>query len=176
MLAKIMRRDSKAPERGLIDVYLAFNDVTPIKTFPVLAASRFVDERTCLCLIDFSCGSVSEFAQLVSSELGLDQFQELFELKLVAESTEPLCTFVAGHTFDGDKMYSCKTCRIDSMCSVCKNTCHSAHQTALAEEVMPARCWCGSGSELRVKTNHGQACHALIKPLVGEFARCVGSI
>jgi hypothetical protein len=54
------------------------------------------------------------------------------------------------------------------MCAVCRLVCHSGHNTkSSADELSdsPSRCFCGSGSQLRLQTGRGHACSALVATL-----------
>jgi hypothetical protein len=54
------------------------------------------------------------------------------------------------------------------MCAVCRLVCHSGHNTKSAADELsdaPSRCFCGSGSQLRLQTGRGHACSALVATL-----------
>lgn len=128
---------------------------TPLKRFNLALCGRRVQDLLCAVL----------------DEIGLNGFAPYFVLKIIVSSTgtDLLCSFAgANRAAIVQKLFQCADCRIQAMCAVCRLVCHSGHKTKPADDELsdaPSRCFCGSGSQLRLQTGRGQACGALVANL-----------
>jgi len=119
-------------------------------------------------------GTVGDLLLVVLRSLDLpESFASFFQLKLVFSPTTGellLCSHVTNAGVPlVQRLFACADCRVVQMCAVCRLVCHATHRTrpcVPADELVqpldaPSRCYCGSGSDLRVQTNRGHACCAL---------------